>query len=59
MKLGYVEYRVPIERIDLKLTAGKFDSVLGIEYRSQESPDRVGITPSLILGAERRWRGNR
>ena len=30
------------------LQAGKFDSVLGFEYRSLESPDRIGITPSLI-----------
>ena len=32
----------------LDVQAGKFDSVIGIEYRVQESPDRFGITPSLI-----------
>ena len=31
------------------LQVGKFDSVMGIEYRVQESPDRFGVTPSLIF----------
>ena len=48
IKLAYAEYTVPTDRFDLKLYAGKFDSVLGIEYRSQESPDRITVTPSLI-----------
>jgi hypothetical protein len=48
VKLGYVEYLAPIERFELRLSGGKFDSVLGFEYRSQESPDRLGVTPSLI-----------
>ncbi len=48
VKLAYAEYTVPIERFDLRISAGKFDSVLGIEYRTQESPDRFGVTPSLI-----------
>jgi hypothetical protein len=34
--------------IDLVIEAGKIDSVLGVEYRSQDAPRRVGITPSLI-----------
>lgn len=29
--------------------AGKFDSIMGIEYRFQEAPDRFGVTPSLIF----------
>ena len=33
-KLGYVEYTVPTERFGLSLYAGKFDSVLGYEYRA-------------------------
>jgi hypothetical protein len=33
--------------VDIQL--GKIDSVMGIEYRVQESPDRFGITPSLIF----------
>lgn len=48
VKLGYLEYRVPTERFDLRVSGGKFDSVLGFEYRSQESPDRLGVTPSLL-----------
>jgi len=34
---------------ELMLQAGKFDSVMGREYRVQESPDRFGITPSLLF----------
>lgn len=48
VKLGYAEYRVPAETLSLSLFAGKFDSVLGIEYRSQEAPDRLTVTPSLL-----------
>lgn len=48
VKLAYGEWRPRIEAFDLALQAGKFDSVLGREYRSIESPDRVGVTPSLI-----------
>lgn len=33
----------------IDVQAGKVDSVMGIEYRIQESPDRFGITPSLIF----------
>ncbi len=33
---------------ELSLTVGKSDSVFGIEYNENESPLRVGITPSLI-----------
>ncbi|WP_170319922.1 hypothetical protein [Polyangium spumosum] len=48
VKLAYAEYLVPIERFELSLYAGKFDSVLGWEYRSREAPDRLGVTPSLL-----------
>ncbi|HEX5059975.1 MAG TPA: outer membrane beta-barrel protein [Kofleriaceae bacterium] len=48
VKLAYAEWRPRIEKFDLMLQAGKFDSVVGYEYRSLESPDRVGVTPSLI-----------
>jgi len=48
VKLGYVEYRPRWKHGALSLFAGKFDSVLGIEYRSQDAPDRVAVTPSLI-----------
>lgn len=48
VKLAYVEYIVPVESFSLSLYAGKFDSVLGFEYRSLEAPDRLGVTPSLL-----------
>jgi hypothetical protein len=48
VKLAYGEWHPRIDAFDLMLQAGKFDSVLGYEYRSLESPDRVGVTPSLI-----------
>ncbi len=48
VKLAYAEYRVPLSTWGLSLYAGKFDSLLGYEYRVQESPDRITVTPSLI-----------
>jgi len=48
VKLAYLEYIVPLTRMDLSLYFGKIDSVLGIEYRSQDAPDRISVTPSLI-----------
>ncbi|HWE27480.1 MAG TPA: hypothetical protein VHB97_05725 [Polyangia bacterium] len=48
VKLVYVEYTVPTDRFDLRISVGKIDSTLGIEYRTQESPDRITGTPSLI-----------
>jgi hypothetical protein len=48
VKLAYGEWRPKIDSFSLTLQAGKFDSVLGYEYRALESPDRIGITPSLI-----------
>jgi len=33
---------------NLSFWVGKFDSVLGIEYRERKAPKRFGITPSLI-----------
>ena len=48
VKLAYGEWKPKLEHMELALQAGKFDSVLGYEYRSLESPDRIGITPSLI-----------
>ncbi len=47
-KLGYLEYRGSNNVFDVELSLGKFDSVLGREYRTQESPDRLTVTPSLI-----------
>jgi hypothetical protein len=47
VKLAYVSYFVPTRRFELDLYAGKIDPVFGYEYRVQESPDRISVTPSL------------
>jgi hypothetical protein len=44
VKLAYAEWRRPW----ISLSAGRFDPVLGFEYRVQEAPDRLTVTPSLI-----------
>lgn len=48
VKLAYAEWRPALEQVSLTLQVGKFDSVLGREYRALESPDRTSVTPSLI-----------
>jgi hypothetical protein len=48
VKLAYAEWRPELEQVSLALQVGKFDSVLGREYRALESPDRTTVTPSLI-----------
>ena len=48
VKLGYLEYRPRLEAATVSIFVGKFDSALGIEYRSQDAPDRTTVTPSLI-----------
>jgi hypothetical protein len=61
VELAYISYRPT--GMDLEISAGKVNSVLGIEYRSQDAPRRVGVTPSLICrytcgrtpGVEARW----
>ena len=47
VKLAYVNYLVPTRRFELDLYGGKIDPVFGYEYRIQESPDRISVTPSL------------
>lgn len=44
---AYVTYRPSLD-VDLWIDVGKIESVLGIEYRSQDAPNRPGVTPSLI-----------
>jgi hypothetical protein len=44
---AYVDYQ-PTNKIRFVISAGKVESVLGIEYRSQDAPERTGITPSLL-----------
>ncbi len=38
---------MPFEAVELALSAGKFDSVFGIEYQDNQANIRTGITPSL------------
>jgi hypothetical protein len=38
----------PVSSQELSISAGRFDSVFGIEYLENESNLRLGITPSLI-----------
>jgi hypothetical protein len=47
VELARVEYR-PLADGSLVISAGKIDSVLGIEYRAQDAPSRLTVTPSLI-----------
>lgn len=47
VKLANVSWRRRFGFGELVVWAGKVDSLLGIEYRVQESPDRLTITPSL------------
>jgi hypothetical protein len=44
---AHIDYR-PTNEIDFVLSAGKVESVLGIEYRAQDAPDRLGVTPTLL-----------
>jgi hypothetical protein len=46
VELAHIDYR-PTNRYDLLFSIGKIDSVLGVEYRSQDAPRRLTITPSL------------
>jgi hypothetical protein len=48
VKLAYGEWKPKLDDLELSVQAGKFDSVLGFEYRSLEAPDRTGVTPSLL-----------
>jgi hypothetical protein len=48
LKLANLEYRPQVDAVALSFWAGKFDSVVGREYRSQESDDRITVTPSLL-----------
>jgi len=48
VQLAEIEYRPQLDDGMLRVSAGKVDSVLGIEYRAQDAPVRLGVTPSLI-----------
>ncbi len=48
VKLAYARWARRFGFGELTVWAGKVDPVLGVEYRFQESPDRLTITPSLL-----------
>ena len=48
VKLAYIRFQPPLRRLDLEIYGGKIDPVVGYEYRIQEAPDRLTVTPSLI-----------
>lgn len=48
LKLAFIRYQVDLPKVWLAIFVGKFDPLHGIEYRTQESPERIGVTPSLI-----------
>ena len=45
--LAQVEY-LPFENGKTSIWVGKFDSVIGHEYKTRKAPQRFGITPSLL-----------
>ncbi len=47
IELAQIHWR-PIHEVNLEISAGKIDSVLGVEYRAQDANRRLEITPSLI-----------
>lgn len=48
VKLAYLRFKPPLRRMDLEIYGGKIDAVTGYEYRIQEAPDRMTVTPSLL-----------
>ncbi|MBK7864003.1 MAG: hypothetical protein IPJ65_36435 [Archangiaceae bacterium] len=48
LKLAYARYDVVRRKFAFSLFAGKYESLLGLEYRTQEAPDRITVTPSLL-----------
>ena len=51
IELAEIEYRPTADwahPYDIVLSAGKIESVLGIEYRAQDAPNRIEVTPSLL-----------
>lgn len=48
VKHAYMKWSAPTKRFSLDIYGGKFDPVMGHEYRIQEAPDRITVTPSLI-----------
>ena len=47
VELAHVDWK-PFDDQNFWISAGKIDSVLGVEYRSQDAPRRLTVTPSEI-----------
>lgn len=48
LKLAYARYELVRRALVINIFAGKYDSVLGLEYRTQDAPERITVTPSLV-----------
>jgi len=48
LKLAYGRYQLGFDWGHFDFYAGKIESVLGVEYRAQDSDTRLTVTPSLI-----------
>lgn len=46
--LAYVRWQAPWLEADVRVLVGKSYSLMGIEYRTAEAPDRITITPTLL-----------
>lgn len=48
VKLAWARWERPLGPVRFALSAGKFDSLHGLEYRAQEANTRLTVTPSLM-----------
>jgi hypothetical protein len=48
LKLAFARYTKQFKWLSLQVDAGKVESLLGIEYRTQDAPNRLTVTPSLL-----------
>jgi hypothetical protein len=48
VKLAWARWERELGPVRLAISAGKFESLHGLEYRAQEAPARLTVTPSLL-----------
>jgi hypothetical protein len=48
VKLAYLRYELQTGFMTLAIEVGKINSLLGVEYRTQDAPQRITVTPSII-----------
>ncbi len=48
LKLAWARWEREFTSVRVAVTAGKFESLHGLEYRAQEAPARLTVTPSLL-----------